>query len=351
MKKIIGLLLALTFIIGNFFGADKVYAKGTDSSSKVPFEYVITPKSPEWKNFNVLELKDKLNIPKAEAASMDTETLLKVVLDYPFLGDIYAFNNPLKAIDLLAEQFNGLGVLLQREDLKDKLVDSYINSSDKIMKLKDHEKIDNEERYKHNYRESLLAYPIVFKKLSKTEKDNIISKSKKVAKKIDKNPITLKEPATFGIAAAGDLIRYGTVSTPYWNPVSVMELVDMSASEKASADAYMDSRYPNATRLRSATYKYNCHSYAWYSTSTSNVWWMNYPSYYMTEGSYTQTTAASGRKIFYPTANLQHSGIISSVGSYVQVTSKWGAYGLYSHAENNCPYATPTPNTYWSFTG
>lgn len=210
---------------------------------------------------------------------MDTGTLLKIVLDYPYFGDIYAFNDPLKAIDLIAEQFNGLGVLLQREDLKDKLVSSYIDSTNNIMKLKKNVKLDNKQRYKHKYRESLLAHPAIFNKLNATEIDIIVLKSKEVAAKIDTRPITVEQSAVFGVVAAapGDIIRYGTVFTPRASGVSVFERQDMSSADKDSADAYMASVYPYATKLRSATFKYNCHSYGWYSTSTTNVWWMNDP--------------------------------------------------------------------------
>ena len=48
----------------------------------------------------------------------------------------------------------------------------------------------------------------------------------------------------------------------------------------------------NVSQLRSYTYKYNCHSYAWYSQGTSNSYWMENPYAYMTDGSYSLGTAS-----------------------------------------------------------
>lgn len=349
MKKITILMLVLTFVTSISFN---LYSAGAeDISSQKSKEYVITPISPEWKNFKSVDLKNMLNISVEEAQQMDTATLLDFVLKYPFLGDIYAFNNPLKAIDFIAEQFNGLDVLLKREDLKEELIKSYINSSDKIITQKDSKEIDTEERYMQKYRESFLSYPTIYNKLSKTEKDTITSISKKVATRINTYPL-FNEPGTQSPDAItygpGDIIRIGTVFTPLLSMVEVYELEDMSSGDKNVMDNYMDSRYPNATRLRSATFKYNCHSYAWNSTSTSNKWWMDDPSAYMTDGSYSKTTAAGGWKIFYTAPGNEHSGIISSVnGNTVLVTSKWGAYGLYRHEDWDCPYLSPYLNTYW----
>ncbi len=351
MKKTITLLLILAFIIGISLDAGAVNATPMNSSSKSHFKYTITPSSPEWKNFSTLELKNMLNILISEAENMDTETLLNVVLDYPFLGDIFTFDDSIKAIDFLAEQFNGLGVLLKRDDLKDKLFNNYTESSDKIVKSKDSQKINNDQRLKHKYKEVLLAHPTVFNKLSKPEKDIIIINSNKVAAKIDTLSIAVEQNSTFGLEALyqtsinpSDIIRSGTVYTSKGSAISVFERQEMSDDDKQVLDEYIASAYPKTTKLRSATYKYNCHSYAWYDTSVMNYWWMDYPNKYMTDGSYTNVPlypTASGQKIYYSTSGLEHSGIVyspSSVSANILITSKWGKCGLYRHTTDHCPY-------------
>ena len=119
---------------------------------------------------------------------------------------------------------------------------------------------------------------------------------------------------------------------------------ELSSSEITSINESYDTAYPNATRLRSATTNYNCHSYAWYSQSTSNIYWINYPESYLNDGTYIQSTYAVGDIIvyFYPNGTPSHSGIITGKSSNtlagLTVTSKWGMAGLYSHAGNHCPY-------------
>ena len=78
-------------------------------------------------------------------------------------------------------------------------------------------------------------------------------------------------------------------------------------------DSYVDNTYYTASVERTATTNYNCHSYAWYSTSSSNTYWMNDPSAYMTDGSYTKRTGnitvnSIGDRIYYSTSGSEHSG-------------------------------------------
>lgn len=144
--------------------------------------------------------------------------------------------------------------------------------------------------------------------------------------------------------------NYTTVPTPNNTPVTVKNFSnDFTTSIKNSFNALYDTTYPDAQRLSSATIKYNCHSYAWYSTS--GQYWMDSPGAYWDDGSYTSSSHGTGKKIVYTTLDgyVTHSGLVSTVYSgptnynynyadVVQVTSKWGAMGLYSHRGTDCPY-------------
>ncbi len=100
------------------------------------------------------------------------------------------------------------------------------------------------------------------------------------------------------------------------------------------------------TIVSQGTSKYNCHSYAWYSTATTNKHWINYPSPYMTDGSYSRVYSGDGGgtainygiykcdKVYY--ANNTHSAILANspngepiLNQYVY--SKWGEYGVFKH--------------------
>lgn len=155
------------------------------------------------------------------------------------------------------------------------------------------------------------------------------------------------------------------ILTPNGNEVEVYEtLNDFSTTYISAYNNYYDSHYPNAIRLSSASARYNCHSYAWYSQNTSsNHYWMNYPcEYYDIEDmSYeVVNTPRIGDIICYFDDNGTpnnftdddnlHSGIIvdydSSIAinnicgnsNQVTVLSKWGPAGLYQHMGDYCPY-------------
>ena len=145
--------------------------------------------------------------------------------------------------------------------------------------------------------------------------------------------------------------------------ISRIYLDDLSDEEISSAYNYVRDEYPYATFLSSATNRYNCHSYAWYSQDVdTNEYWIPDPKTFYEDHSYcTVSTPQVGDIICYfnnmGTTDTSddfnvHSGIVTAVSSgtsnnvcgtadLVTVTSKWGSYGLYSHNGLDCPY---TPN-------
>ena len=109
--------------------------------------------------------------------------------------------------------------------------------------------------------------------------------------------------------------------------------------------------YPNATVVSSINPKYNCHSYAWYSTSTSNSWWIEDPTPYLTDGSYNKKSgAAVGYKAAWPGVSPfpsipSHSAIVYTMGGSIKYISKWGFNGVFIHSASDCPYSGTI--TYW----
>lgn len=98
--------------------------------------------------------------------------------------------------------------------------------------------------------------------------------------------------------------------------------------------------YPGVTLVSHANPRYNCHTYAWHSTSTSNVYWIDNPSIYMSDGSYSKRASpAVGNKVYYN--NGTHSAIVYSVGSgttSLVYISKFGSNGVYRSAASDTPY-------------
>ena len=167
-------------------------------------------------------------------------------------------------------------------------------------------------------------------------------------------------------------VNVENILTPNGNQVEVYEtLNDLSAEIISDYNNYFDMHFPNATRISTATARYNCHSYAWYSQSTSsNNYWMNNPGAYYSVGdmSYIEVTTPrpgdiicyydnNGTPNYFADDENLHSGIVVNYNpsiainnvcgnsNQVTVVSKWGAAGLYQHIGDYCPYTSTFSGT------
>jgi len=102
--------------------------------------------------------------------------------------------------------------------------------------------------------------------------------------------------------------------------------------------------FPNAVLISSSTGIYNCHSFAWFYQSNTSPYWMDNPTAYWTDGSFTDekaTLLSKDDRVTYTTTQLDHSAYVFQGGT-AKVTglviSKWGATPLFKHAQNYCPY-------------
>ena len=109
---------------------------------------------------------------------------------------------------------------------------------------------------------------------------------------------------------------------------------------------------------------YNCHSYAWYEQEPArNNYWIDYPISYIDDFSYTEVTDVRPGDIICYWAygwnymsgektlgyNITHSAIVVSGSidlsdnttlSNINLISKWGYGGVYTHDGDECPYGT-----------
>jgi len=150
-----------------------------------------------------------------------------------------------------------------------------------------------------------------------------------------------------------------TVYTPRGSTVkdTMCMTYELTAAEIAANNQYVANNYPNATRETNSSRKYNCHSYAWYSQSTSNSVWIGYSTstaedIYWGDASYIYKTYSSGNqsppssvpvgaKANYPSGN--HSGIKASS---TKIRSKWGKYPRMLHTPGYSPYVDTRINYY-----
>lgn len=127
MKKIFCVILSfLMAISSNIY----VYAAYDFDKSSVrnDYKYKITSDSVEWKTFNSHEeMVAACQIADDEIKEMTTDMLVSAYLNYPLLGDMYAYNTIETGFTALRKQCNALDELLTREDAGEALLNRYEN--------------------------------------------------------------------------------------------------------------------------------------------------------------------------------------------------------------------------------
>ena len=283
--------------------------------SDEPHVYTALPGTEEWVEMTPRERRASCAVSKEEVEGMTTRALVETVVNYPYLINMYAYDKFDMGVQAVAESFPGLKELLSREDAGTALAE-YENERVRLRST------DSVDRVGSQIRDAsaLRAY---LEKLSEQKGDSRATR-------------TIRTPKGTRIT-----VRYNMS----WAEWSVYAGVGHTVNMDEMYDEVEDfcAAYPEAEYLSSSSPspKYNCHSYAWYSTDTSNKYWMEDPSAYMTDGSYVRATPDEGCRVAYRETNgtYRHSGIVTSVsGGVTTVESKWGALGVFSHAIDDCPY-------------
>ncbi len=319
-KKIISVLLVLAFLVvpvqptsattitkvnsmpDSTFSDHLSDNSNYQEENNSPYEYPIVPGTTEW---DMLTMDEKIIVSYVDenvVKNMTTYAVLITTLNYPFIINIYAYDTIDEGIDVVKEYFPPLAELLAREDTS-QVISLYIGTYDES-----------------NTTNSIDYY------IANRIRQYVDSKSAV-------SPYYITDPIT-GEPAAQARTPKGSVVLVYDNLTWDNFTVTYSECYDYSIDAQT---VYGATLLRNPSPAYNCHSYAWYSTSENNHYWMNNPERYILDGSYIPGTATVGNKITYKSSNgtYTHSGIMTSSGT---VTSKWGPSGLLEHGVYSCPY-------------
>ncbi len=317
------------------------------------YDYPIVPGTDEWEEFSKLdEMIAATQIPEDILESMDTQALVDTILQYPLLSTFRVFNTVSEGFDAIAERCNGIPELLSRPDAVDVVYAKY-----KDFPIAQYFEGTGEIGYNAVFRQPFLE-ALLYEAISTCKQDLPESKIANIEntvmqkqaekdssgryRKTDKVYIQMKiqDMVTPAVSVTNVRTPKGTLVPVY------IRGEELSAAEKQQTNADMAYLFPNAVRIGEPTTNYNCHSYAWYSATTSNRYWMNDPSAYMQDGSYTKRNGSAGlvnrNKAYY--RNGVHSAVV--VATYpITVNSKWGEAGLYRHAVDYGPYSGPF--TYW----
>lgn len=360
MKRIKPFFATIIVFILSFSCISTVYAlnetQATEVIIDIPYEFPITPDDEQWEEFDTKQDRlDICQIPDEILHSLSTKALLETVLQYPYLTDYYAFNDYKDAAETFMNDFNGFKELYAREDLTEVLLDAY----QKVSVADDAEFMDSEEDSINDFFavsniEFLIGYDQLINDDYTAEEaerfDNLLENKMESRSNSDLYSENSEIYLNF-IGKDNSSVPYAstttTVKTPKGTKVIVSKTTsDLSSAEKDRINKRTDKLYPNATRIATATQKYNCHSYAWYQQSTNNPYWMNDPSAYWKDGSYKKfpdIRPREGFKAYYYNGN--HSAIVYKIkvisgAQTFWYRSKWGTAGLYEHSLYDCPYST-----------
>ena len=90
------------------------------------WDFPVKTGTDEWAKFKTNEeMVEACQIPENILASLTTEELTAICLNYPLIYDVFAFNQMKLGIDKLFADFNGIRELFGRDDVSDELLKHY----------------------------------------------------------------------------------------------------------------------------------------------------------------------------------------------------------------------------------
>lgn len=321
MKRLLCFCMTCTLLLGM---TANVHAETKDSTETIHYEYPIVPGTEAWSELTThQQMIEAVQIPEDILNKMNTEELVTAVLENPMIIDIYAYytveDGFTEGYRIMCDKLNCLNELSKRGDSAIVLEKALSNLSTVLVET---EESGQAEDVQSMYMTGNRILQCIEEQSTSEISESMIS----------------------------PLAAITTVYTPNGSAVSVYSNTTWadhgitSTEGSTLANQYVKA-YPNATKIASQSPVYNCHNYAW-NKSNPTKYWMNNPSKYMSDGSYSETgTAASGYKVYYPSGN--HSAIIiSNNDDNIYVKSKWGAMPVFSHNVHYSPY-DDTGITFW----
>ena len=348
-KGIVSVVIMSCLLLLNAMDSNvEIYGSAISSEEEyegADFEYPIVPGTEEWDKLGSVANKvAACRIPQDILSKMTNEQLIDAILDFPFLYDIFAYSTEEEGVKSLEYICDAYLELLNRDDAKDSLVET-MNQRSKTRSID--QSISDE--IKNDALSILILSQDDFEDSISEEDISIIAEAATIVETVEAG--TYASRATY-------------LSTP--NDEDVLAYI-YTCSHTTAYHRERDEEYAETygvELIRTGTCKYNCHSYAWYSTSDSNSYWIPNPEPYMTDGSYKKVlsglntsslNAGKGDVVVYgSTSAATHSALLIGGGTGEPlatryVYSKWGALGVFKHRVSVVPagYDTTTMSV-WS---
>lgn len=340
----------------------------TTECSNMSFTFPFSQGDAKWKEFKTS--RDRiaaLQIPENTLASISTEDLLFICFDYPYLSDVFAFDNMESGVKSVASKFNGLREFMLRQDQTEVLEKVFQRISTEHLFLG---RSSGQEIGHNSLRISVLSYLLG---RSEVLDRMIVSKKKNLLQLTQANIDTIFHypdyTTSFGLSALKRLKHllnesperqiYGdyesvTRYTPNGSSVLAWKLFrnELSQTDKDYLEEQAETNY-NAHAVSEATKTYNCHGFAWHMTAGGDSVWIGLTpnSYtdeniYWTDGSYVEVPESLATRVsYYESDSTNHSAIRITNNLYL---SKWGLGPLMEHVPDGCPYYSSMPKKFYS---
>ena len=344
----------------------------TETFSTDMAEYALVPENTEeWAKLNTHADKiDALTIQEETLNIMSPEGIVATALEYPLFANMFAFNTYQQGFEVIANESNVIEAMLeQATETAPILQDLFIHldlgtllESDELAVLR------------LPYMSMILSQDCMLNSLSNEELDELLIASNNMIEAIQSDFEDYYDPsfiyrlegrilsirdAEFGNAMAADPDLQAFIDGDRFMTSTMIQTIESSSTlVSATSTSYIEtpngssvevivydeypqqlidainnqytSTYTTAIFVNSSSKRYNCHSYAWYLPSPSNIYWINDPEWriFVSDGSYSYVGASNGTipstmpinaKVEY--TRDDHSAIIYS-HSYLQ--SKWG---------------------------
>ncbi|MGI5895455.1 MAG: hypothetical protein ACOX6U_00735 [Oscillospiraceae bacterium] len=334
-KRLIALAVSFVLLIGCVG-----FTASAEDTNLAPIEqYKAYIDSLDWASYQTHnEMVEAAQIPNNLLNQMSTSDLVEAVMNYPLIVNLVMYSTYQKGFERIVQDFNGMQELLSKGDGAQKLFEYY--NSIPIMSVNTRSSINEEIILNPWFAEIMLAQNEFIEQFSYTEQENVIAIINEKHEQKQSSP-EIYSGTSVGFYEAtmenNNISTYDYTTTVYTRKGSPVPVVVVSYHftplEVSNLNKKTDAAYPNAVRVGNACNQYNCHSYAWYSQSESNGYWLEPNNVYrfINDGSYYKTYARVGAVVKY--LSDDHSAVVTAVsGNHASwVRSKWGKAGIYVH--------------------
>ena len=223
---------------------------------------------------------------------MTTNALAKSIIHYPLNYIVFAYNDPLEAINLIASRSTIHQEFEKRNDAARVIIDLFSKTDGVEMDPQKHSSGFNCLQYSD---EMFLEYYMASKRIPNIYSEETTERlgaaiNKKLMERLslpDRFSFFSLQPLLI-MGASPELTQYvmnipeppinGTsiVYTPFGKSITATLYQDYSQQERAAISLYYVLEYPDADLVSTATHIYNCHSFAWHRQNEYNNVWINY---------------------------------------------------------------------------